>query len=116
MIDSATEVRSAPVGIVSNEQISVLESPPTAIHPDMKGRATPLKDNPVTEQEKESLRKAFGQMGDQDLAERLFADAGINTSVSPKVARNLPQETKNPQGFWLQLKEAMKNFFRNLFR
>ncbi len=32
-----------------------------------------------------------------------------------QVEENLPQETKKPQGFWVQLKEAIKNFFKKWF-
>lgn len=92
MIDSATETRSSPVGVVSNEPISVLESPPAAIHPDMKDRATPLKDNPITEQEKAELRKAFGEIGNQKLAENLFQKAGVDAKLAPEIKNEIKKK------------------------
>lgn len=30
--------------------------------------------------------------------------------------RPIPEKKEKPKGFWVQLKEKIKNFFRNLFR
>jgi len=109
-----------PIGFAASTELrpqsNVQEINSSVRNPDMKGRATPLKDNPVTEQQKKDLRNAFRNMGDQDLAEKLLAEAGINEPVTPEFKKDLSQEAKKPQGFLAQIIEWFKTTFRNLFR
>ena len=59
---------------------------------------------------------------DKELTDRIMAQ--IMDKPEPKkpqevvsqIKKNLPQETKKPQGFWAQLTTTIQNFFRNLFR
>jgi len=54
---------------------------------------------------------------DQLMADILAQGKAENPQTAIKqVEKKLPQEVKKPQGFWVQLKEKIKNFFRNLFR
>lgn len=45
---------------------------------------------------------------------KLFKKIDADVQVGQNVA--VPKTKEKPQGFWVQLKEAIKNFFRNLFR
>jgi hypothetical protein len=114
MQDSIAEVKS-PVSVSFQEhQAPIHESLPTAVHPDMKGRATPLEDSPMTESQKQDLRNIFGKMGNQESAENLLANAGINAPV--KSTETISAGVTKKQGFFAQIWETIKNFFRNLFR
>ncbi|MDO9027361.1 MAG: hypothetical protein Q7U68_00635 [Candidatus Roizmanbacteria bacterium] len=91
----------------------VMEADASLRNPPFEGRATPLKDNPVTEEQKAELRKAFGPQGDA-LVNDLFREVDTGVQVGQNVA--VPKTKEKPQGFWAQLIEGIKNFFRNLFR
>ena len=117
MQDGAIEIGSPRAVLTGEPQGQIPERQPTAIHPDMEGRATPLTDHPENDKEMEALRKGFGQMnGGGSLADELFKKAGLPIVKPPTSETDLPKDPRQEKSVIARIWDIIKLFFRRLFR
>lgn len=117
MQDGAIEIGSPGAILTGEPQGQIPERQPTAIHPDMEGRATPLTDHPENGEQIEALRKGFGEMeGGGSSAGESFEEVGLPIVDPPTSETEFPKRPQRRKGFMDGLWEKFINFFRNLFR
>ncbi|KKQ24991.1 MAG: hypothetical protein US40_C0004G0029 [Candidatus Roizmanbacteria bacterium GW2011_GWC2_37_13] len=106
MLDSAVEGKSPTAVSMQEPSQAIHESPLSAIHPDMKDRATPLEGtNPGAKEAQRELEQMI----------RAAAGEKPDSLEEVKIGPEIKSEKKS-QSFLARIWDSIKNFFNNLLR